>query len=189
MNALQKLTNFQKSKNFKFSRTRNLGGGTTLDLGVYTIQVSLWAFREEPIAIKATGTINADGVDLAMKGELTFSGGRKAKIETSAFEKLRNKAVIKGTKGQITLHDFWCCINITDIDGTEKSWPLPPAKFDFFFPNSCGLRYETDEVKRCIRTGLLECENVSHAESLRLARIEDEIRKQIGVIFDEDSQY
>lgn len=81
---------------------------------------------------------------------------------------------------------FWCPPSLTDVDGTEKQWPLPEAKHDFNFINSCGLRYEADEVRKCIRDGKTESENVTHNESLLIAHIEDEIRKQIGVKYPED---
>lgn len=63
-----------------------------------------------------------------------------------------------------------------DVDGTEKSWPLPEAKHEFNFINSCGLRYEADEVRKCIRNGTVESESVSPNDSLLIAEIEDEIR-------------
>lgn len=48
------------------------------------------------------------------------------------------------------------------------------------------MRYEADEVRKCIRSGKTESEHVTHKESLLIAQIEDEIRKQIGVQFPED---
>lgn len=81
---------------------------------------------------------------------------------------------------------FWCPISVIDIDGTEKTWPLPEAKHEFNFMNSCGLRYEAEEVRKCIRGKLIQSEWVSHNESLIIANIEDEIRKQIGVHYPAD---
>lgn len=60
-------------------------------------------FQQPPKSIKATGTLNADGVDLAMKATLTYSDKSFAKIETSAITQQDNKAIIKGTKGEITV--------------------------------------------------------------------------------------
>lgn len=65
-------------------------------------------------------------------------------------------------------------------------WPLPNAKYEFNYINGCGLIYEAEEVRKCIREGKKESENVSHNESLLIARIEDEIRKQIGVKYPQD---
>lgn len=81
-----------------------LGGGTILDLGVYTIQASLWAFNgEEPESIEATGSLNEEGCDMEMKAVLRFKNGRVARIQTSALEELKNSLTVKGTKGVITV--------------------------------------------------------------------------------------
>lgn len=76
---------------------------------------------------------------------------------------------------------------LDDIDGLRKVWPLPEAKHKFNFKYSCGLRYQAEEVRRCIRTGLIQCSTVSHNESTIIANIEDEIRKQIGVVYPADA--
>lgn len=86
------------------------------------------------------------------------------------------------------MHSFWCSTYLTDIDANLKEWPLPkPKDGSFFFHNSAGLRYEAEEIRRCINEGLTECSVVTHEESLIIARIQDEIRRQIGVKFPEDS--
>lgn len=63
---------------------------------------------------------------------------------------------------------------------------MPKGKYDFKSTNGAGLSYEADEVRKCIRAGKKESERVSHKESLIIARVEDEIRKQIGVKYPED---
>uniref|UniRef100_A0A0K8TTM1 Trans-1,2-dihydrobenzene-1,2-diol dehydrogenase n=1 Tax=Tabanus bromius TaxID=304241 RepID=A0A0K8TTM1_TABBR len=165
---------------------RTMGGGTILDLGVYVIQVSQWVFQEPPKSVKATGKLNSDGVDISMEADVEYSSGRIAKIRTSAEKELDNVAVIKGTKGQITLKQFWCPVSIIDIDGKEKVWPLPESKLKPNFTNSVGLRFEAMEVRRCIQEGKLQSDVISHNESILIAKIEDDIRKQIGVVYEED---
>lgn len=89
---------------------KQLGGGTILDLGIYTIQVSQFVFREEPISIKSTGKLNDDGVDIETNVELKYPSGGFARFKTSALEELSNKATIRGSKGSLTVrkyaHDF-----------------------------------------------------------------------------------
>lgn len=76
---------------------------------------------------------------------------------------------------------------MTDTDTNVREWPLPKPKLGKFeFHNSAGLRYEAEEMRRCIKKGLLECPVVTHEQSLIIARIEDEIRRQLGVKFAED---
>lgn len=74
-----------------------------MDLGVYNIQCAQWAFRELPKSIEAKGTLNDDGVDIETEVELVYTGNRKALLRVSGERDLDNKAVIKGTKGEITV--------------------------------------------------------------------------------------
>lgn len=80
-----------------------MGGGTIIDMGVYTTQLCQWVFQEEPVSIQATGVLNDDGVDLEMSGELTYSGNKVGKIKTSALTTTSCTAKIVGTKGEITV--------------------------------------------------------------------------------------
>ncbi len=64
---------------------------------------------------------------------------------------------------------------------------MPEAKHKFNFMNSSGLGYEAEEVRKCIQNGLVQSSIVSHNESLIIANIEDEIRKQIGVVYPADA--
>lgn len=158
------------------------GGGTILDLGVYTIQASLWAFGgEEPASIEAKGTLNEDGCDLEMQGVLRFKNGGIARIQTSALGELENTLTVKGTKGEVKLPMFWSPQTMIAADGSIKEWPLPKARLDFNFHNSCGLRYEAEETRKCIRAGRLQSAHASHEDSCLIARIEDELRRQVGV--------
>lgn len=77
-------------------------------------------------------------------------------------------------------------IHLIDIDGQSKNWTLAEAKYKFNFRNNFGLTYEAEEVRKCIRSGLLQSSIMSHDDSLTIARIEDEIRKQIGVVYEAD---
>lgn len=85
------------------------------------------------------------------------------------------------------MKEFWCATTIIDVDGQEKTWPLPKSKeTKSNFGNCLGLSYEAEEVRRCIRKGETECKEVSHSDSLIIAGIEDRIRHQIGVIYPAD---
>lgn len=81
-----------------------MGGGSLLDLGIYTIIYCQFVFREEPLAIKATGTLNDDGVDMEMLGEIVYGANTVGKIKSSVTTTLSNTAKIIGTKGQITVN-------------------------------------------------------------------------------------
>lgn len=79
------------------------GGGSTLDLAVYPIQISLWVFRSEPIKVIALGKLNDEGLDMEINGELHFENGGIAKFKVSCLNSLSNTAIIKGSKGKMTV--------------------------------------------------------------------------------------
>jgi predicted dehydrogenase len=72
-------------------------------LGVYTIQVSQFVFRTEPTSIKATGTLNDEGVDVETEVEMKYSNGGVARFKTSGLQECHNKAIVRGSKASITV--------------------------------------------------------------------------------------
>jgi dihydrodiol dehydrogenase / D-xylose 1-dehydrogenase (NADP) len=90
------------------------GGGSTLDLGVYPIQLSLWVYRAEPVKVSAFGKLNDEGLDMEFTGEFKFASGGITKFKVSCLSGLSNAAVIKGSKGQITVRSVrllvWHCV-------------------------------------------------------------------------------
>ncbi|XP_053692062.1 trans-1,2-dihydrobenzene-1,2-diol dehydrogenase-like [Sabethes cyaneus] len=170
-------------------RMKHLGGGTVLDLGVNNIQLALWAFGEFPDQIAAEGILNEENVDTETDVELHFPCGGKATIKTSGEVNLSNTAIVTGTRGSIKLFDFWCPVELTDMDGTVRSYPLPNSKIECIQKNRVGMRYQVDDCRKRILAGDLESQVVPHADSLAIARVQDEIRKQIGIVMAEDYMY
>ncbi|KYN28995.1 PREDICTED: trans-1,2-dihydrobenzene-1,2-diol dehydrogenase-like [Trachymyrmex cornetzi] len=165
---------------------KELGGGTILDLGIYCLQFVCLAYDNEmPESIKAVGILNENGVDMFMSATLTYKGNRTATITTNALIELPNEAYICGTKGMIKVPDFWCPTKVELPSGTVRA-SLPKLKHEINFINSAGLSYEAAEARNCILKGLIESPNVSHDTSLLLAKLEDELRRQLGVVYPQD---
>ncbi|XP_068155945.1 trans-1,2-dihydrobenzene-1,2-diol dehydrogenase-like [Drosophila tropicalis] len=167
---------------------RDLGGGVIYDLGIYAIQAIQWAFQEKPQKIEATGTLNAEGIDNDVSATLTYSGGRQAHLHLSSLEKLNNTAVITGTKGQPQLIDFYGPNILIDIDGNKKEWQPPQGKYPTNYTNTICLLYEAAAVRQSILAGETENQNVTHADSVLFAEIQDSLRKQVGVLNQYDEQ-
>lgn len=75
---------------------------------------------------------------------------------------------------------------LTDVDGSIKKWELPKARYDFLLKNSAGLRFEAEEARHLISQGIIESPSVTHEESLKIVRVQDKLRKLLGVHFPED---
>lgn len=167
-------------------RMGHLGCGAVLDLAVYNIQLALWVFQELPDEITAEGKLNEENVDIEMNVKLRFPCGGVAHMKTSGVKQLSNQAIVTGTEGTIKLYDFWCPIELTDKDGTVRSYPLANSKIEGINKNSTGLRYEAEECRKRVLAGELESPIMTNKDSLDIARILDSIRKQIGIEYAED---
>ncbi|XP_019722200.1 trans-1,2-dihydrobenzene-1,2-diol dehydrogenase-like isoform X2 [Hippocampus comes] len=170
------------------SMDKNLGAGTTLDLGIYPLQFSMMVYGgEKPESIKATGVCTETGVDETTVVTLKFSKGRMAVITCSSGLELDNDAVIVGTKGTIRIPaHMWCPTSVV-VNGKESQYPVPESDFTLNFLNSTGMCYEAEAVRQCLLKGLKESPVMSHADSLALAEVEDEVRRQVGVVYSQDS--
>ncbi|AWP01881.1 Hypothetical protein SMAX5B_013150 [Scophthalmus maximus] len=168
---------------------KELGGGALLDIGVYCLQFVLMVFGgERPESIQATGVLLDSGVDESVVVVMKFSRKRMALCSFSIAARLPNDAVISGTKGSITVLGPMHCPTTLVVNDRQTEYPLPEPSLPLNFTNSTGLRYEADEVRQCLLQGLLESPRMPLAESVLLTEIMDEIRKQVGVVFGQDSQ-
>ncbi|MFF2053544.1 Gfo/Idh/MocA family protein [Leifsonia sp. NPDC058194] len=80
---------------------------TLLDQGIYPVTLALDVLGT-PSRIDATGTVRADGVDLAEHVTFEYPGGRFAQLGASMVEYLEPSASISGTSGWATIPaPFW----------------------------------------------------------------------------------
>ncbi|XP_077375881.1 trans-1,2-dihydrobenzene-1,2-diol dehydrogenase-like isoform X2 [Festucalex cinctus] len=170
------------------SMDKEQGAGTMLDLGIYPLQFSIMAYGgEKPESIKASGVCTETGVDETVVVMLKFSKGRMAVITCSSGLQLSNDAVIVGTNGNIRIPaHMWCPTSVV-VNGKESKYPVPDPSLPLNFLNSTGMRYEAEAVRQCLLKGLKESPVMSHADSLLLAEVEDEVRRQMGVVYSQDS--
>ncbi|KAK5873677.1 hypothetical protein PBY51_018698 [Eleginops maclovinus] len=168
---------------------KELGGGSILDVGIYCLQFTCMVYNgEKPESIQAKGVCLDSGVDETVVVTLKFSRNRMAVFTCSSGVKLPNGAIIAGTKGDIRIPDNMWCPTLLEVNGKETQYPLPEPYLPLNLINGTGMRYEAEEVRQCLLKGLKESAVVSHADSLLLAELEDEIRRQVGVVYSQDSK-
>lgn len=168
---------------------KELGGGALLDLGIYCLQFICMVYNgEKPECIQATGVCLETGVDETVVVTLKFSKNRMAVFTCSLSMQLPNDAIIVGTKGTIRIPEHMWCPTSLEVNGKETQYPVPEPYLPLNFINSTGMRYEAEEVRQCLLKGLKESAVMSHADSLLLAEVEDEVRRQVGVVYSQDCQ-
>ncbi|NYG54833.1 Gfo/Idh/MocA family protein [Nocardioides perillae] len=163
--------------------SRELGGGSTLDMGVYVLTVAHLLLGEVR-DLRATATLTDQGVDLdvAIAGRYASTDGRGAvaALTASMSAPTSRSAALATSTGRLELpapfhhpaYAVW-----TPLDGeperVEGSGPLLGR----------GYGNEAAEVGRCLAEGLRESPLVPHAQTLEIARQMDEVLAQVGVTY------
>lgn len=152
-----------------------LGGGSLLDVGVYTIFLA-HQFLGNPSKIQSLGKLNATGADEYCNMQLQYPGGQTAMLFSGITVKTSLTAEIAGTKGRIFLP-------IPFYKSTELVLELNNGENARFpFPHEVnGFEFEIRKVAECLDQGLLECPWMPHEYTLAMAKVMEEVRKQNGI--------
>lgn len=175
-------------ENIQRAVKKELGGGATLDLGVYCVQfASLVMGGERPEKVVAAGHQNEEGVDATTSATLVYSKGRVATLNCSIRCELPCEGIVIGTKGTLKVsHPVWSPVHMETPSGSFDS-PLPDLGHSYNFKHGQGMMYEAAEVRRCLQEGLLESPTITLEETLILAEIMESMRKQVGVAYPQDA--
>lgn len=166
---------------------KELGGGALLDIGCYCLQFALMVFNgEKPESVTAKGFLYETGVDETVTIILQYSGKRQAILTCTIMVAMPNQAAICGSTGMIQIPSCMWCPTSVILNGKETKFALPHSSKPMHFTNSTGLSYEAEHVRQCLLKGLKESPLMTLADSELLHTIMDEVRKQLGVRFQQD---
>jgi len=156
----------------------NLAGGALLDVGVYVIAMGTMVFGAEPRTIKAVGQIGETSIDEQTSILLDYVEGGQAVLNCSVRATTPHEMRIVGTEGSILLPAFW--------HGTEATL-FANGQEPVVMTGDQGYHFEAAEVARCLREGLQESPVMPLDESIQIAEIMDEVRRQIGLTYPWDN--
>ncbi len=154
----------------------DLGGGGLLDLGIYPLQLSTLLLG--PVEhVAAEGLIGQTGVDELVAAVLRHPGGKLGVIKASLRVGMTCTARISGTDGVIAIPALMHCPNAITVMS-----PAGAEEIDGSYEGN-GLRFEIEEVHRCLADGRTESAVISLDETVALTTTLDAIRAQIGLAF------
>jgi predicted dehydrogenase len=152
------------------------GGGALLDLGVYPLQLSAFVLGI-PLRVVADASVGTTGVDESVAAVLHHPGERLGVIKASTRVPMACTGRIAGTTGWIELPPFMHCPTSLTVRGLGGSTTIDAGW------EGEGLRFEIEEVHRCLSAGETESATMPLAESVALMRVLDSIRAQVGVSY------
>ena len=160
-------TVFEDKKSRAFQNS--LGGGALLDLGVYTLNMARWILGDF-MEIKSIKNITLENVDdfecITVKNANNAVGVLCSSMNINAG----TDCVIFGTKGKITLPDFFGAKQLIINENNEIR--------TFDFPNEHGFIFEIEHFEKLIKEGKIQSEIMPLSESKKILQIMDTLRNQ-----------
>ena len=186
-----------------------VGGGSLLDIGIYPLSLSSLLFPSYPSSIQAVASLLPSGVDDSVSVQLAWNGGRQqAQLFTSVSANGPRQVHVVGERGRVVVHDdtvgggrhWYGSTRMTvvrqTVDGDEASEVEERYEFPLLAAGETEggwkgehrvlLAYEAQAVMECIGRGELECAAMTHDETLRVMRLMDAVRQQIGLVYPDD---
>ena len=151
-----------------------LGGGATLDLGVYPVQLCTLVLGP-PERVVADGVVGSTAVDEVVAAVLHHPGDRLGVIKAAIRATLACRGRVTGTQGWIALPAFMHHPQWLEVGGTAGTERIEAGY------EGEGLRFQVTEVHECLTAGRLESDVMPLDESLVIARVLDQIRSQVGI--------
>ena len=159
-------------------RLPELAGGALLDVGVYPITFASMVLGSQLKAVRGSAVLMETGVDLQDSITLEYPDGKAALLSATAAGVNDRVGCIIGTRGfiEVTNINNPEYLRVFHAENREKPiWEAPVP------PQLTGYEYEVRACQRALSEGRLECEEMPHAETLRVMRVMDELRGQFGV--------
>ncbi|MCC2954723.1 Gfo/Idh/MocA family oxidoreductase [Massilia sp. IC2-477] len=160
---------------------RDLGGGALLDLGIYPLSIAC-ALLGKVETVQAQAIMSETGVDASTAFTMKHANGTLSVCSCSMRARSASELIVSGTGGSIRMHRMFHLaerITVDLQDGSSRTIPTP------YLGN--GYTHEAIEAGRCLREGLIEHPLMTHADTLTLMTLLDQIRSQIGLRYPSDA--
>jgi len=157
-----------------------LGGGALLDLGIYPLSIAA-SLLGAVVDVKAQAEMGPTGVDVQTGFTLKHEGGGMSVCSCSFQARTPGELTVSGSRGHIRMNTMFHrarSITVSLDDGSTRTIDTP------YLGN--GYVHEVIEAQRCFREGLIESPSMTHAETLALMEVMDEVRRQIGLVYAAD---
>ena len=157
-----------------------LGGGALLDLGIYPLSIAA-SLLGPVVSARAQAHMGATGVDVQTGFTLQHESGAMSVCSCSLLARTPGELTVSGTRGHVRMNTMFHrarSLTVALDDGSSRTVDTP------YLGN--GYVHEVLEAQRCWRAGLIESPGMTHDETLALMSVMDEIRRQIGLVYEAD---
>lgn len=155
-----------------------LGGGTLLNLGVYTINFASMVFGDEVKTIHSSAVMTKSGVDAHNAITFTYKNGRVATMHVSSTSLSSREAMICCERGYIRIPNAEKIDEILVYDNKHKVIEKIEAE-----PFTTGFEYQVLSIQKAIEEGKTVCPEMPPSTTILMMERMDTIRGQWGLKF------
>ena len=152
-----------------------LAGGALLDLGIYPVSFAHMILGN-PAHITSKAVMTEKGVDAQTSMIFTYDSGAQAVLTTTMIEQTPCRAVVAGLNGWLEIdRTFYnpAAMRVVLNDGTVTEYPNTYTGH--------GLREQAETFKQLVRSGKLESDILTWADTVDIMKSLDTVREQIGL--------
>jgi predicted dehydrogenase len=153
----------------------DLAGGALLDLGIYPVSFAHMILGN-PTQITSSAVMTDKGVDAQTSMVFTYDNGAQAVLTTTMIEQTPCRAVVAGLNGWLEIdRTFYnpAAMRVVLNDGTVTEYPNTYTGH--------GLREQAETFKQLVRSGKLESDILTWADTVDIMKSLDTVREQIGL--------
>lgn len=155
---------------------KNLGGGSLLDIGIYTVLVALSTLGE-PDSIEANAVFSKTGIDTSCNIKFGYRNDKQALLKCTITEDTPTTATLYCEKGIIRLNkNFFGPTSLTLIQNGRKE------ESDFNY-SSKGYSYEIRHFNDLLQYGYKESPVMTYEFSRLIIETLDKIKDLIGLSY------
>ena len=152
-----------------------LAGGALLDLGIYPVSFAHMILGN-PLHITSKAVMTDKGVDAQTSMIFSYDNGAQAVLTTTMIEQTPCRAVVAGLNGWLEIdRTFYnpAAMRVVLNDGTVTEYPNAYKGH--------GLREQAEIFKQLVRSGKLESDILTWADTVNIMKSLDTVREQIGL--------
>lgn len=153
-----------------------LAGGALLDLGVYLLNFADMFFGDDIKSMSSHCIKYPTGVDIQESITIEYNDGRIAVLWSSQLAQSDRQGIISGTDGFVIVENV----------NNPQSYAIYNQDYQLVKKVDCppqitGYEYQVDCCINAINQGKIEPDEMPHADTLRIMRRMDALRKEWGV--------
>ena len=153
-----------------------LGGGALLDITIYPLNTAIMAFGDQIARVESSVQLTEAGVDAQESITLQFKDGKMAVIAASMYAQGDTSVMFCGENGRIHLENIFNpeSLTIYNRSGELVEKIERPEQLT-------GYEYEVRSCLNAIESGMIECPEMMHKDSIFMLDLMDELRAQWGM--------